>query len=491
MNADKKQTNELAVRNADVRYPGRDTPFAFNPRSLAFIGGLKVFLLASLLAGCAIGPNYSRPEVETPINYKEAGVWIVAKPADAAPKGRWWEAFHDPVLSALIEQVQVSNQELRGAEARYRAATASVSAARAGLFPTLGAGADAGRSRRGDTGNSRSYSATLNASWEVDLWGRIRRLVEASRAGEEASAADLESARLSLQAELASNYFQLRVTDVQRELLDDTVKAFDRGLTIARNRYNAGVAAKVDVVQAESQLKSVQAQAIDLELTRATLEHAIAVLAGKPPAAFKLDPIAKFQPRLPVVPPGLPSTLLERRPDVAAAERRMAATNARIGASQAAVFPSLSLSGSAGFSGSSLSNLFSAPNRVWALGVGLTGTILDFGARKAQVDISRAAYDEAVASYRQAVLQSFQEVEDNLAGLRWLAEEGIVQADAARLARESVTLTVNQYKAGTVGYVNVVQVQATQLAEERATVQLLGRRLGATVALVRALGGSY
>ncbi|MEO5694490.1 MAG: efflux transporter outer membrane subunit [Usitatibacter sp.] len=491
MNADKKQPGEVFVPNAKASTGPHDTISAFHPRSLAFIGGLKVFLLASLLAGCTIGPNYSRPEVETPINYKEAGDWIVAKPADAAPKGKWWEVFNDPVLSALIEEVEVSNQELRAAEARYRSATASVTAARAGLFPTLGAGADAGRSRRGDTGNSRSYSATLNASWEVDLWGRIRRLVEASRAGEEASAADLESARLSLQAELASNYFQLRVTDVQRELLDDTVKAFDRGLTIARNRYNAGVAAKVDVVQAESQLKSVQAQAIDLELTRATLEHAIAVLAGEPPAAFKLDPIAKFQPRLPVVPPGLPSTLLERRPDVAAAERRMAATNARIGASQAAVFPSLSLSGSAGFSGSSLSNLFSAPNRVWALGVGLTGTILDFGARKAQVDISRAAYDEAVASYRQAVLQSFQEVEDNLAGLRWLAEEGVVQADAARLARESVTLTVNQYKAGTVGYVNVVQVQATQLAEDRATVQLLGRRLATTVALVRALGGSY
>lgn len=494
MNADgtdKAQARKVLVKRLTVHAFRHQRTLAIHPLSSALIGGFKAFLLASLLAGCAIGPNYSRPDVETPAAYKESGEWIVAKPADAAPKGRWWEVFHDPVLSALMEQVRVSSQELRAAEARYRSATASVSAARAGLFPTLGAGADAGRSRRGDSGNSRSYSATLNASWEVDLWGRIRRLVEASRAGEEASAADLESARLSLQAELATNYFQLRVTDVQRELLDDTVTAFDRGFTIARNRYNAGVAAKVDVVQAESQLKSVQAQAIDLQVTRAVLEHAIAVLVGKPPAAFKLEPIAKFQPRLPVVPPGLPSTLLERRPDVAAAERRMAAANARIGASQAAVFPALSLGGSAGFSGSKLSNLFTAPNRAWALGVGLAGTILDFGARKAEVDISRAAYDEAVANYRQAVLQSFQEVEDNLAGLRWLAEEGVVQADAARLARESVTLTVNQYKAGTVGYVNVVQVQATQLAEDRATVQLLGRRLAATVALVRALGGSF
>ncbi len=443
-----------------------------------------------LLSSCAIGPGYEKPQVETPAAYKEAGDWIVAKPADNAPKGKWWEVFGDPVLGSLMEQVSVSNQELRGAEARYRSATASVAGARAGLFPTLGAGADAGRSRRGETGTTRSYGATLNASWEVDLWGRIRRLVEASRAGEQASAADLESARLSLQAELATNYFQLRVTDVQRDLLDDTVKAFDTSLTIARNRYNAGVAAKVDVVQAESQLKSIQAQAIDLQVTRAALEHAIAVLAGKPPAAFSLEPV-KFQARLPQVPPGLPSTLLERRPDVAAAERRMAAANARIGAAQAAVFPALSLSGSGGFAGSSLSNLFTAPNRAWSLGVGLAGTFIDFGARKADVDISRAAYDEAVASYRQAVLQAFQEVEDNLAGLRWLAEEGEVQADAARLARESVTLTVNQYKAGTVGYLNVAQVQATQLSEDRSTVQLLGRRLAATVALIRALGGAY
>ncbi len=250
------------------------------------------------------------------------------------------------------------------------------------------------------------------------------------------------------------------------------------------------MSAKVDVVQAESQLKSVQAQAIDLRITRAQLEHAIAVLIGKPPAAFALA-ATKFQPRIPDIPPGVPSTLVERRPDVATAERRMAAANARIGVAQAAYFPSFALSGSGGFASSSLSTLFSAPSRIWSLGLGLAGTLLDFGARGAEVDISRAAYDEAVANYRQSVLEAFQEVEDSLAAVRWLAEEGQVQQDAARLARESVALTLNQYKAGTVGYLNLVQVQATQLAEERSTVQLLGRRLAATVALIRALGGSW
>jgi NodT family efflux transporter outer membrane factor (OMF) lipoprotein len=447
-------------------------------------------LACLLLAGCAIGPNYSKPEVETPAAYKEAGDWLVAKPADTVPKGAWWRIFNDPALDALMEQVNVSNQTLRAAEARYTSSRASVAAARSGLFPSVALNSGASRSRRGQADTTKNYTVALDASWEVDLWGRVRRLVEASRAGEQASAADLENARLSLQAELATNYFQLRVTDVQRDLFDDTVKAFEASLKIAQNRYAAGVAGKVDVVQAESQLKSVQAQALDLQVTRAQLEHAIAVLVGKAPADFSL-PAAKFQARIPPIPPGVPSTLLERRPDVAAAERRMAETNARIGVAQAAYFPALSLSGSGGFAAGSLASLFSAPSRIWSLGLGFAGTLLDFGARGAQVDIARAAYDENVANYRQSVLGAFQEVEDNLAALRWLAEEGEVQQDAARLARESVVLTVNQYKAGTVGYLNVAQVQATQLSEERSTVQLIGRRLAATVALIKALGGSW
>ena len=444
----------------------------------------------ALVASCAVGPNYSKPEVETPVEYKEVGNWVLAKPADAVPKGKWWEIFGDPILNDLMEQVSVSNQTLKAAEARYTAASASVAAARSGLFPTLGVGADAGRSRRGSSGTSNAYSVTLNAAWEVDLWGRIRRLIEASSAGAEANAADLANARLSLQAQLATSYFLLRGTDVERELIEDTVKAFETSLKIAQNRYAAGVAGKVDVVQAESQVKSVQAQALDLRVSRAQLEHAIAVLVGKPPASLTIEPIA-FKVKIPEVPPGVPSTLLERRPDVAAAERRMAAANAQIGVAQAAWFPALSLSGSGGFAGSSLTNLFTAPNQIWSLGLGLAGTLLDFGARGAQVDIARASYDEAVANYRQTVLGAFQEVEDALASLHWLAEEHVVQAEAARLARESVVLTMNQYKAGTVGYLNVALVQASQLNQERSTIQVVERRVVATIVLVRALGGSF
>ena len=446
---------------------------------------------ALALAGCAVGPSYQKPEVQPPASFKEAGAeWKPAHPADAAPKGKWWEIFNDPILDGLAEQVEASNQALAAAEARYRQASTSVRAARSQLFPTIGASGGATRSRRGDGPTATNYDIGLDVRWEADLWGRVRRLVEASRAGEEASAADLANVRLSLQAQLVLAYFQLRVADVQRELLEDTVKAFQASYKVTQNRYAAGVAARVDVVQAESQIRSVEAQLLDTRVTRAQLEHAIAVLIGKAPADFTLEP-TKLTLRIPDIPPGMPSTLLERRPDVAAAERRVAAANARIGVAQAAYFPSLTLSGSGGFASTALSTLISAPSRVWSLGLGLAATVLDFGARGAEVERTRAAYDEAVADYRQTVLTAFQEVEDNLAAQHWLAEEVKVQEDAARLARESVALTVNQYKAGTVSYLNVVQVQATQLAEERQTVQLLGRRLGAAVNLIRALGGAW
>jgi NodT family efflux transporter outer membrane factor (OMF) lipoprotein len=386
--------------------------------------------------------------------------------------------------------VSVSNQSLKAAQSRYAQASAAVQAARAGLFPTLAADAGATRGSAIVGEPSRRYNVTLSASWELDLWGRVRRLVEASRAEASASAADLEAARLSLQAELATDYFQLRATDAQRVLFEDSVKAFETSYRLTRNRYAAGVAAKADVVQAESQLRSTQAQAIDLLATRAQLEHAIAVLTGRPPSELSIAP-SKVQVVTPGIPPGLPSTLLERRPDIAAAERRMAEANARVGVAEAAYFPTLSLTGSGGFAGSSLSKLFSVPNRAWSLGLGLADTILDFGARGAAVASSRAAYDEAVANYRQTVLQGFQEVEDDLAALHWIAEESRVQLEAARAARESVALTLNQYKAGTVSFLNVVQVQATQLSEDRSTVNLTARRLAATVALIRALGGDW
>jgi NodT family efflux transporter outer membrane factor (OMF) lipoprotein len=446
--------------------------------------------LLLLPAACVVGPDYSKPEVVTPPVYKEAGAWVVATPSDTAPKGKWWQAFNDPVLNELMEQVDVSNQTLAAAEARYRQARAAVEGARAGLFPVVGASAGATRSRAGEGSTVSRYSVGLDARWEIDLWGRVRRLVEAARAGEEASAADLAAARLSLQAELAINYFALRVADAQRVLLESTLKAFQSSYDVTQNRYRAGVVGKVDVVQAEVQLRNIDVQVIDLRAARAQLEHAIAVLIGKPPALFALES-SNLQFRIPDIPPGIPSTLLERRPDIASAERRMAAANARIGVAQAAYFPTLSLSGSGGFASDALSSLFSAPSRVWALGVGLAGTILDFGARGADVEISRAVYDETVANYRQTVLQAFQEVEDNLAVVRWLAEETKAQEEAARLARESVVLTANQYKAGTVSQLNVVLVQAVQLSEERSTVTLVGRRIAATIGLIRALGGSW
>ena len=455
------------------------------------------------ISSCAVGPNYSKPAVEAPAQWKEAGDWVVAQPKDAAPKGKWWEAFNDPVLNGIEEQVEVSNQTLAAAEARYRQARAAVQSARAGFFPTLTGSANATRSGGGGNGGfingtgvgvgnsiGNRYSVGLDASWEIDLWGRVRRLVEAARAGEQASAADLEAAKLSIQAEIATDYFQLRVTDVTRDLLDDTVKAFQTSLDVTQNRYRAGVAGRVDVVQAEAQLLSTQAQAIDLRATRATLEHAIATLVGKAPASFALAP-AKLDAHIPDVPPAIPSTLLERRPDISASERRVAAANAQIGVAEAAYFPALTLSGSVGYASSSVAHLLSAPNRLWSLGADLADTILDFGVRSAAVATARGAYDETVANYRQTVLTAFQDVEDNLATVHWLVEESKVEQEAVRAARESTALTVNQYKAGTVSFLNVVQVQATQLNEERTSVTLLGRRLAATVGLIRAMGGTW
>jgi NodT family efflux transporter outer membrane factor (OMF) lipoprotein len=425
-----------------------------------------------------------------PASYKELEGWKIAEPKDAIAKGKWWEVFKDPVLNGLAEQVEVSNNELKAAEARYRSARAAVSVARSSLFPSLGASASAERAKRADNPSANAVAVTLDASWEIDLWGRIRRTVEAAEANQQASEADLAAAKLLLQAELATNYFQLRVTDVGKDLLDDAVKNYEKNYQLTRNRYEAGVAAKAEVVQAEAQLLSTRAQAIDVRAQRATLEHAIATLIGKPASSFTIEPVP-FHVTVPEIPPGIPSTLLERRPDIAAAERRMAAANARIGVAQAAYYPDLSLDGRFGFAGSSFSHLFTLPNRTWSLGAALAGTLLDFGGRAGTVSAAEAAYDEAVANYRQSVLAGFQEVENNLSTLHWLAEESKVQAEATRAARESVVLTVNQYKAGTQSYLAVVIVQASQLNEERTMVQLINRRLAATVALVRAIGGTW
>ncbi len=454
--------------------------------------------LALTLAGCAAGPDYKRPEVEIAAAYKEAGEWKPAQPQDDLDRGKWWGVFGDPQLDALLEQVEISNQNVLVAEAQFRRAQAVVASSRAAYFPTLDANVSVVRSRSptgviGGTTAGRiitNRSASLNAGWEADLWGRLRRAVESGEAGAQESAADLAAARLSAQAELASSYFQLRILDAQRQLLEDTVAGYRKSLDLTRNRYDAGVAAKVDLVQAETQLKSTLAQAIDTGVQRAQLEHAIAILIGKAPAEFSIAPapLAVAMPRVPI---GLPSELLERRPDVAAAERRVAAANAQIGVAKAAYFPSLTLSASYGSRSADASQWFTVPSRFWSIGPALAQSIFDAGLRRAQTEQAIAAYDATVAEYRQAVLAGFQEVEDNLAALRILGEEADVQDGAVRAARESVLLTTNQYKTGIVSYVNVVTVQTTQLSNERTAMGILGRRLVAAVILVKALGGGW
>ena len=457
---------------------------------------LALAIASLMLSGCAIGPDYVRPAMAVPAAYKEQGDWKQAEPKDELIRGKWWQVFGDAQLNALAEQVDVSNQNLKAAEAKYRQATALAQSARAGLLPTISANASSTRSRAaparsgGASSTTTSHSLTANANWELDLWGRIRRQVESSSASAEASAADLEGVRLSLQSELAISYFQLRVSDQQKQLFDDTVAAYEKSLELTKNRYNVGVAAKSDVIQAEAQLKSTVAQAIDLGVQRAQLEHSIAVLIGKAPGGLSLAH-EQFTLKMPVMPVGLPSTLLERRPDIAGAERRVIAANAQIGVAKAAWFPALSLSASGGYASPTLADWISAPNRFWSMGPQLALTLLDFGKRSAATDQAVASWEQTVATYRETVLEGLQEVEDNLAALRILEQEAAVQDDAVRAARESVVLTINQYKAGTVSYLNVVTVQASQLSNERTAVSLLGRRLTAAVGLIRALGGGW
>jgi len=441
------------------------------------------------LAACSVGPNYVRPPVETSSAYKEAQGWKRAQPRDEQPRGNWWEAFNDAQLNALVTQVAITNQTIKAAEARVREARALTQAARAAFFPIVTANASATRSG-GRGGTSNNYNVALDVNWEVDLWGRVRRTVEASEATGEASAADLESAKLSAQAQLAEDYFLLRAQDAQIRRLNDTVAAYERSLQLTRNQYAVGVVGRGDVVQAETQLKSTQAQAIDATVQRAQLEHAIAILIGKPPAEFSLA--AEAVPTVfPDIPLELPSELLERRPDIAAAERRAAAANAQIGVAESAFFPSLTLSATGGFQSSVLSQLFSLPSRYWSLGPALAQVIFDAGLRRAQTAQAIATYDENVANYRQTVLTGFQEVEDNLAALKILEQEAAVQDEAVKAARESLAIVLNQYRAGTANYLAVVVIQAAALNNERTAISILGRRLTASVALIKALGGGW
>ena len=450
-----------------------------------------------MLIACTVGPDYRRPASATSTHFKELKDWKQAQPRDHELPGKWWEIFNDPDLNALEDQVNIANQSIAQAEAQYRQAQSLVQSATAAYFPTATGTATVNRFRAASGQNvavqgvKYLFGVALSAAWEPDLWGSVRRQVESSEANSQASAATLQALRLSTQATLAQNYFLLRAIDAQTKLLNDTVKAFEKTLKITQNRYAAGIAAKSEIVQAEAQLESAQAQAINLGVQRAQFEHAIAMLIGKTPAELTIS-VAPLNTQLPPIPVSIPSQLLERRPDIAAAERQAAAANAQIGVAKAAYFPTLSLAATNGQQSHTLSDLLSAGARYWALGpAAFALPLFDGGARGAQMQQAIDAYDASVAAYRQTVLISFQEVEDNLAALRILEQEILVQNKAVESLRKAVLLSTNQYKAGTVSYLNVMIDQAAALANEKTAVDLQGQRLSAAVLLVKALGGGW
>jgi NodT family efflux transporter outer membrane factor (OMF) lipoprotein len=460
---------------------------------------LGALVACLVLAGCAVGPDYRKPEAPVPATYKELEGWRAAQPRDELPRGSWWQVFGDAELDGLMKRVDISNQNIRAAEARVRQARGVADQARASLFPTLVANASVTRSKAPSlanqpnfaTGAVNNYNVGLSVpSWELDLWGHIRRNVESQEAGWQASAADLEGARLAARATLAQDYFALRVADSTKRLLVETVQAYQRSLELTQNRYAAGVVARVDVVQAEVQLKTAQAQLIDVGVNRAQLEHAIAMLVGEPPANFALAP-GDLALKVPSVPVALATELLERRPDIAAAERAMAAANAQIGVAKSAYFPAITLSASTGFRTTTLANLLTAPSRFWSLGAAAAEGLFDAGARRAASEQATAAYDAQVATYRQTVLAAFQDVEDNLAALRILEQEAALREEVAQSALNALELTTNQYKAGVVSYLNVITAQTTAYNSQSDAVNVLGRRLTAAVGLMRAVGGGW
>lgn len=455
------------------------------------------------LSGCSFAPRYKTPDSAPPTAaYKEDGDWKTAEPADSQSRGAWWLIFHDPPLETLEAQVTDANQDLKAAYARLLQARAATRIARADLFPTLSVGSAATRSRSSvnsptfppgaePVGNNFSLEADL--SYEIDVWGRVRNAVAAARANQQASAADLATLNLSIHAELASDYFSLRSQDTQQQLLDKTVEDYIRALELTQNLYNGGAAALTDVAQAQAQLETARTQAADIRLQRAQTEHALAVLLGKNPSAFHLDPSPMLiSAAPPPVDPGLPSSLLERRPDVAAAERRTAAANAQIGVARAAYFPVFSLAAAAGFDSAHASNWLTAPSRMWSVGpaAGVL-TVFDAGRHRAQSAQAKAAYDEQVADYRTIVLTAYREVEDNLAALRQLQQESVSEAAAVKATATALEQAQYRYKAGLVTYLEVATAENTALQAQLVNVSIQLRRLSASVLLVKALGGGW
>ncbi|MEP6739138.1 MAG: efflux transporter outer membrane subunit [Caldimonas sp.] len=448
----------------------------------------------ALLAACAVGPDYQRPSAPTPPAYKEVpssgATWFPAAPADALDKGDWWALFGDEELNVLVRQIEVSNQNVAAAVAAYAQARALVREDRAGLFPNIALDAGAQRSGGGSTAPVNRFQLGVDAGWAPDIWGRLGRTIEGAQAGAEASAADLAAARLSAQGLLATDYFALRDADAEIALLRTTVEGFERALKITSNRYAAGIAAKTDVLQAQTQLASTRADLSTLRGQRAQLEHAIAVLVGKAPAEFSL-PVATWKMNVPAVPLGVPSTLLQRRPDIAAAERAVAAANAQIGVQRSAYFPSLTLSASAGSASTGIGQLVNASNTLWSFGVSVAQTLFDAGAIRARVEGAEAARDAAVARYRQTVLSAFQGVEDQLAQTRALAEQADLRLEASQAADLTEQQFLNRYVQGQVAYTDVVTAQATALNARRTLAQLASNRQASAIALIQALGGGW
>lgn len=485
-----------------------------NHRRISIVRALALAaagMIAGSLASCVVGPRYVKPSAPTPQTYGEEKLWTTAAPADTLARGDWWSLFNEPVLDDLEHRVNISNQNIAAADAAYRQSLALVREARAAYLPTVTLDAGATRSGSGSRGLSvgtnvgsstttttntaggtaaNLFQASLGATWEPDVWGRIRRTVENARENAQASEADLAAARLSAQGLLATDYFQLRETDAEFKLVYGTVQAYQRSLEITQNQYNAKIVAKIDVLQAQTQLQTTQSQLAGLEQQRTTLEHAIAMLTGQAPGAFGLAE-ADWVATVPDVPIGIPSALLQRRPDIAAAERLVAAANAQIGVQEAAYFPSFDLSGSGGTAADMLNQLFTAPTRIWSLGLSASETVFDAGLIRARTAAARAAYDQAVATYRQTVLTAFQGVEDNLAATLVMARQYALLKEASAAADAAERITLNEYKAGQIVYTDVVVAQAAALTARRSLVQSAVARQTTAIALIQALGGGW
>jgi NodT family efflux transporter outer membrane factor (OMF) lipoprotein len=458
--------------------------------------------LASVLsiAGCAVGPKYNRPAVEVPPAYKEVGDWKPAQPNEQNLGGAWWQIFQDQQLNALEDQINVSNQNLKAAEAQYTQARAVLRYYRADYYPSINAGAAATRNRisnnrppghlstNGDTYND--YQIPVQLSYELDVWGRVRKTVESQRGQAQASAADLATINLSLHAQLAMFYFQARSLDAQEQLLNSTVAQYEQAFQLTDTRFKGGLASEVEVQQASTQLETTRAQAIDVGVLRAQYEHAIATLVGKPASSFHLSPLPLTSPP-PSIPLELPSELLERRPDIAAAERRMAAANAQIGVAKAAYYPNISLGATGGFESGVITTLLSGPSILWSAGASAIAPIFDAGRRRANTDQAIAAYDQTVANYRETVLTGFQQVEDNLAALRILEKEADTQQRAVLASQKYLELALTRYRGGITSYLEVTTAQSAALTDEVTAVNILGRRMSSAVLLIQALGGGW